>query len=501
MTTALSTDDLAQLDHLPPPLAERMRAALTALADEAPAAPVIAPDAYPGLKVTRAPARTTDAADAIEQIFADAGYPDGPIGLPGALAPVHRALAELVATRPGLSLGRFAIPESAAARQRWLGRAAPGALDREVDYAIGGAARRGPLWLALIELEMAGDADDGDPDATTAAARALLDALAPVDRLDADADLLLEVYRVSGPPREDFDPASVTAAAGPWAAAMAERLTALFAPGAPSTERAGHSEPPYPLPWMVFLGLARGGVTIEPRWDWLCPVSLELADATETCLAALPAGRRDAAVVRAIADMFPGEALRAGAALIARHPSAALLEHLLARADTAMESLMCPPRRTYVPALAASLADHPALVARIDAYLAALPPLPPLRVRSARYVTSVAELTPGQRTMLGVLGQGWEGDAGPLAWEGDDGAIEFGPLSYVSAFELEDDTGADAFEALLYMDEDGAVCVTNTTNSVAYVSQMGLSCNRGDALHEALHALLRERPPSADGDA
>lgn len=87
--------------------------------------------------------------------------------------------------------------------------------------------------------------------------------------------------------------------------------------------------------------------------------------------------------------------------------------------------------------------------------------------------------------------------AGP-AVEGDDGAPAFGALDYVSAFEIEDGEGNAAFEALLYMDEAGAVCVTDTTNSVMYASQMRLSCNRGDELHEALHAVLRQRPPRAD---
>lgn len=152
-------------------------------------------------------------------------------------------------------------------------------------------------------------------------------------------------------------------------------------------------------------------------------------------------------------------------------------------------------QRRVTRELAADLAAHPALVAHVEAHLASLPALPELRMRSARYVHAVDELTPGQRTMLAVLGQGWEGDDGPLVSAGDAGAPVFGPLDFVSAFEIEDADGNSAFEALMYMDEDGAVCVTNTTNSVMYASQMSLSCNRGDELHEALHAVLRQRPP------
>lgn len=500
MATPLPDHDERHLAVLPLPLAERLRAALIALADETPAQPAIAPDAYPGLRITRAPVVASDAADTIEQVFAEAGYPEGALDLASALAPVHRALAELVANRPGLELSQFAIPSTSWGRRRWLGLAPPGAIERDVDFTVRGAARRAPLWRALIELELAAEEHDGDDEeAREAEAQRLVAALTPRDWIAVKADLLLEVYRSTGPPDGDFDPARVPADVGPWAAAMAERLTEQHAPGAPASERGGHSEPPYPLTWMVFLGLVRGGVSVEPRWDWLCPVAGgALEAASDECLGALPAARRDAAIVRGLAAMFPRDALRTGAAMLARYPSLALVDHLIARAATAHGSLLCPPRRAYLPGLAAALAAHPALVAHLDAHLATLPALPVLRMRSARYIHTVDELTPGQRTMLAVLGQGWEGDDGPLVSEGDDGSPVFGALDYVSAFEIEDGAGASAFEALLYMDEDGAVCVTDTTNSVMYASQMSLSCNRGDELHEALHAVLRQRPPRSD---
>lgn len=493
MASPLSDHDELHLAALAPALAQPLRAALIALADEAPARPAIAPDAYPGLKVTRAPVLASDAAEAIEQVFTDAGYPEGALDLASSLAPVHCALAMLVANRPGIELSRFAIPSTSWGRRRWLGLTPSGAIEREVDFTVRGTARRAPLWRALVELELAGD--DGD-EGSEAEAQRLVAELAPPDWVAVKADLLLEVYGTSGPSDGDFDPARVPADVGPWAAAMAERLTELFAPGAPASERGGHSEPPYPLPALVFLGLVRGGVAVEPRWDWLCPVWGGAHEAaSDECLAAMPAARRDAAIVRALADKFPRDALRTGAAMLARYPSLAVVEHLIERAASAHGSLTCPPRRAYLRELAADLAGHPALVAHVEAHLASLPALPELRMRSARYVHAVDELTPGQRTMLAVLGQGWEGDDGPLVSAGDDGAPVFGPLDFVSAFEIEDADGNSAFEALMYMDEDGAVCVTNTTNSVMYASQMSLSCNRGDELHEALHAVLRQRPP------
>ena len=74
------------------------------------------------------------------------------------------------------------------------------------------------------------------------------------------------------------------------------------------------------------------------------------------------------------------------------------------------------------------------------------------------------------------------------------GEPKYGRIDYITAYEIADAEGNSAYEALLYMNEDGAVCITNTTRSVMYACQRRLSCNISEPVMEALHAVLRERP-------
>jgi hypothetical protein len=475
----LDAADEARLQTLPADVAAPMREALRCLATAEPERPAFTRDAYPGLKIEQSPSASRDADAHVIAAFEAAGFAGHrePVPTPDALSEVQRTLVELVASRPGVALHRFALPQTAWARRRWLGIDPPSALEREVDGR--------PLYAALAGL---------DRDAATA----VLDGLPPVDRLEAHALLALDPYRLRAPRFGDLG--SIGDDAGAWAAGFADWLGTLFEDGAPPSERGGHGAPPRPVPWIVTLALVRGGVAIEPRWDWLLRVGRgPLAEPTHQVLAAIPEPRRSEAIARALGDEFAMHALRQGMELVREHPSPALVEHLIARADEAMQSLSCPPRREYLVGLADAVASQPELQARVLARLESLPPLPVLRTAQSRYVQSLDCLTPGQRTQLGILGQGWEGENGPLVTLEDD-EPRFHGFDFVSVYTIVDEHGEPAYDALLYMNEDGAVCMADTTRSVAYVSQRCLSCNMGEALQEALHALLRVRPPSADDD-
>ncbi|HVK75655.1 MAG TPA: hypothetical protein VM734_20130 [Kofleriaceae bacterium] len=452
----------------------------SAIAAAAPAtAPALDPDRYPGLKITRAPAAGDPALQGLlGAAFAEAGWPEDGIPTPAELTDAQRALAEVVASAPGLPLHRWAIPQTAWARRRWLGLEPAGVIAREVDYTVDGGARRGPLWRALAALDQAGEEDQ---------ALALLAALPAAERLEAYGDLALDAWRFT-PPQPAWD--DLGDAGRAWAPAFADRLVALFAPDTPHGERGDHTEPPADLVTLVIRALVAAGVPIEPRWDGLVPLELDLIDA-------LPPARRGPVVARGLAAQFPASAIRTGLELVAKLPSREVVDHLLERSEQCLGSLSCPPRRTVLARLREAIAGEAALVAVVDAKLAALPPPVILRCTRAVYPRSVDELTAGQRTQLAILGRGWdsEEDGVPMVRDGDDGHPVFGSLEYVSAFEIADAEGRPAFEALLYMDEDGAVCRAGTTQSVAYVSQMRLSWNIDEPTVEALHAILRQRPP------
>jgi hypothetical protein len=307
-------------------------------------------------------------------------------------------------------------------------------------------------------------------------------ALPLAERLEAYGDLVLGAYRVDPPGPSDLGLFDAGAAGAAWAPAMADRLVALFAPGTPHAERNGRTSPPEILCEVVCDALAAAGVPIDERWDAF--VSIE-----SKALAVLPAARRDAVIIRALADEFTRDGLRSGLEMIVKYPSPGLTDYLITLADECTASLLCPPRRDYLARLRDTLAPQPELAARVADHLASLPPLPALRCTRKLYPSRYDEMSEGVQQMFMVLGEGWE-----MISLDDEGEVVFpDPIVYVSAFEIADENGP-AFEALMYMDEDGSVCRANTTNQVMMACQMRLSWNIDDLLAEALHAILRERP-------
>jgi hypothetical protein len=466
-------DEDALLATLPRDVEAPMREALALLDAAAPAKPMFDENAYPGIKITQSPATPCDADALVVAAFEAARFPPHQQMLPMAeeLDDTQRALAVLVAHRDDVPLHRFAIPQTAWARRRWLGIDSATVTERAVDFEVNGTKRRAPLWRALTEVKQDRDA-----------AQRLFDALSIAERADAYCDLALGAYRVEPPFL--FDLASLDGSAGAWASAFADRLTALFAKDASHGARMGHTRPPWSLPWVVFIALARGAVVIEPRWDWLLPTGFgEMEPFAREVAAAIPEPRRGAALANALGAQFTTYALRAGAWLVESFPSKPLVEHLIARADEAIESLACPPRRDYLASLAKKLEPRPELRDLVLARLTSLPPLPTLRTTRSFYAKTTNELTPGLRMQV-ALARGEDGEA-PADMS----------LQYLSAFEIAGADGTPAYEALLFMDEDGMVCVVGTTRAVAYVSQENISTEMGEPLLEALHALLYVRPP------
>jgi hypothetical protein len=99
-----------------------------------------------------------------------------------------------------------------------------------------------------------------------------------------------------------------------WAAAIADEI-------------AKHERVPEDVRWPVFLTLVRAKIPIEPRWDSLLPLGFGVyRKLTDECVRAIPEGRRDAAIVRAIGRLYVGEI---GLPLLAQHPSVSLTLKIL----------------------------------------------------------------------------------------------------------------------------------------------------------------------------
>lgn len=451
-----------------------LRDALTTATPATEAA--IAPDAYRGLTIERAPAAESELEEPVKAALEAADWPDygQPIPLPSELTGEQRQLADLLAEHVGVPAYRFAIPQTRRARRLWLGLEDAGALAREVTYAIEGTEHTAPLWRALWHIDDAGDSED---------AEALFEALPLDERVAVYGEVVFDGFRVEAPCAIE-DPGD---GVGEWAKAYADRLVALFADGTAHIERGNSHRPSDEICRLVFTALRNAAVPIEERWDSLVPFDLDLIES-------LPAERRAPILVRGLANEFTSRAINKGLTVLERFPSAPVVAHMLERADQCIGSIGCPARREVLAKLRGTVADHAELVAMVDAHVESLPPLPALVCTRKLYPRSADELTEGQRTQLAVLGKGWYTDDGCVAEENDAGEVVFNDLSFISAYEIADADGTPAFEALLYMDEDGAVCRAGTTNSVMYVCQMGLEWNIDVETVEALQAILRERP-------
>lgn len=482
---AFSTGDLERLATLPEAIAVPMREALELYAGAPPADAAIAEDAYRNLKVTRSPARSNELDHLLWRAFEAAGWPsyDQLILKADELSAEQRTLAELVASRVDLSLHRFAIPQTSWARRRWLGLDPPGALERNVEATVEGESRNEPLWLALTLLDRAGDEEQ---------AVALLEALPLKERVEALIELQLGAYRVDPPSLRDFASIDNDNDNGRWAPALADRLTALFAPDASFGERGGHARPSWEAQWWVFLGLVRSGVPIEPRWDALLPLPTgKMAALGRRCVAAIPPERRGAALAAALAPLFPRDAVRGALELLPEFPSPELLEHALERTDGLLGFLAAMPRREALRRLRDAVAAHPELAQKVDERLASLGAATSLRRGRVLHPKHVRELSDVQRAQLTAMGG--VGNAGDLETIAEEEGLEPGALAYLSLYEIVDEGGHPAYDVALFLDEDGVAYRAGTTERAAYICQMQIDCP-DPTLLEALHEVLRDRP-------
>src|SRR5262249_12188452 len=150
----------------------------------------------------------------------------------------QRALADLIASVPGVPVYRWSIPRASWARRRWLGLDPPGAIERHD-------------LLAKLQAE-------------GAEAAAILLALPLADRIEAFADLELgPFYNLDAPGIDEVGLDGDLGAAGKdWAPGFADRLLALFAAETPSLERGDRSEPEWNLRKLLSRALLGGKVPL-----------------------------------------------------------------------------------------------------------------------------------------------------------------------------------------------------------------------------------------------
>ncbi len=430
----------------------------------------------------------------LREAFEAVKYPKGHCVDPATLDADALLVAEFSCGVEGAMLHSYGIPLTAWARSRWLGFSAPTIAERRIDYVFRGEPRNAPLYRAVIEFLMAAEIKIHmvmvNEDLVS-----LLASLSPMDKLDLMPGFAFECYRVSRREFPKFDSDSVTAKAGPWAIALARRFTETHERGLDAEELTFGVEEP--LRRAIFLGLIRSGTEIDPTWDWLVPAEWNpWRLGFDEILASLPEPRRTRALIESVGDarVHPATALNSAEALLYRIPSLEMAEFVLQLLDGDAEGGR--REREWLPEVAEALKDRPEIASLFTERFSRLPVLPALRLRRFFKPRSADELTESERRQFAYLGRHWSADdERTFMVRGTPDAPEFGPMDFVTIYEIEDGNGALVYEAILYCHGlNGAVMYAGTLDLVGMYCQHSLEMRDETevALKEALETIIED---------
>lgn len=301
-----------RLRELPPELARKLEAALALTAS-------LPPDLEPTDYVREE--------KAYAEVLRSAGFSENEGGLRATreiplaedLTAEQRVVAEILAHVEGVVVHRFGLYATAWARRRWLGIDPPGALFREIDVEIDGTPRRWPFFHVLRVVALASEKIAID----------LVEALPIGERIEVLAELTLA--------EEDYGHRHVAVliekaipeiddTARDWAVRFADRLKALSVADR-TRAHAARSE----LARATFVALVRGGVPIEPGFEWLLSLRLRSVDPIELeCIRAIPETRRESAIIGALRRVpFESDSVDLASALLEHFPFPGIAVHAL----------------------------------------------------------------------------------------------------------------------------------------------------------------------------
>jgi hypothetical protein len=381
----------------------------------------------------------------------------------------QRAVAEILARHPEVPIHAFPLPGPAWAKRRWLGLDPPGPLFEGE-----------PTLYARIRAT-----DDED------AVEKLLRALPRDRRIEVLADLLML--------GSDYDDSvelvdllrcelrEIPTTMGAWGRRMAALLLSFVGTPWESHEAQFGVRPE--VFNAVLHALVRGGVPIEPASEAL--LALENYphehETLRACIAAIPAPRREAAVVAALARV-PGHAspLRVAWQLLEHFEYPSIARFVLAHADDGNA-------KAVVKQLAALAKRAPAIAEVLAAWQKDQAPVPTLKVLE-RTKPTIDELDARAREQVEISAHRFDGRerTAALLLSGDD-EEDLGPYERV---RIADEKGKLAYDAWLHGIDAGTIFGAGTTDVVAEIVQDGLEC-ADRALRRALIAALAETPKAA----
>lgn len=430
---------------------------------------------FPGLRVSISPRVDPAQGDALEAVFTAVQWPDE-IPLPASLTSAQREVAQAVADR-WLDLRNVAIPRLPARRRRWLGLDPPTALELPPRTSIAGAPAGAPLWRVLL-LAQQGELTDDAP--TIRAAE--LAAMSPSERLPVLAELALGAYGLADATLAEA--LSLGSEAATWAQPYAAFLLGLWSDVTASIELEAPSPPPA-AKWLATVAFARTGAAIDPAYVSLLRLVVRpeaALEASRAAVAAMPADRRADAVLAAIGDGFANDRVALALAMLPLVPSVTLLDACF---DALADEELTLPRPPLYERLRQASAGDVVLASVVASRLAAMPAVPRLACGELVAPTHASQLTPMQAQQVALCAQHIQGCG--TDWVNDE------EIQSLELFGIFDEQGVRRYDAAVLMDEDGAVFVAGTTQSVAVLCQYRLSC--GDAgLKDGLMVAMQGRP-------
>ena len=278
---------------------------------------------------------------AIERALVLARYPRKArlIPLAAELSPAQRAVAEVLAKRPGLWELRFqGFPETAQLRRRWLGLDPPTIFERDVLIELAGERLEVPLWRAWTHLELQKRFDER---------HALLST--DLERFEVEIELAVwndAVYRMHGQRGALYELCLGLGEPGAlWAerrlrALLAERDVASAAKEVGSSAVTGPATadedadpfeapldvPADPVVLCLAVAIAKGGGTIDEAWDTRLPFGQAIL---AEVLRVLPEQRREAVLRRGYEADFRSTAIAGALRLLPLCPSRTLANALV----------------------------------------------------------------------------------------------------------------------------------------------------------------------------
>jgi hypothetical protein len=383
----------------------------------------------------------------------------------------QRTVAEILARTPGPYLMQARMPAPAWVRRQWLGIDPPGPLFRiEIDGV--------PLYHAVREVVRS-------PKTGWTNAAALLAGLPDEERTAALCDLRLAALDLFEPIVEPLlqKPLPDRGKGGrAWAIELADRLVALFTPGAPMAECGNRSKPSTDLARAAFVSLVNARVPIEPRWDALLTLESWMAkEEREACVRAIPEERREAAVAAALFN----PSVEVATDLLPRFPFACLAAYVVARLEHAHDA------QGALDAVRAAAKRNAAIVEILAPVEKKLAKTPTLRVTARLQLIVEAELDATARKQLEAANRRYGGHKMTtreiFAAQAQEGEVILPRLT--ERLTVEDDNKKHVYDVWLYMGDSGTVFKAGRTVVVAEIVQGGLEC-KSLALKLALKAVL-----------